>query len=73
MASPIAYKDLENLDVLLQRVSSSTGLSEQSISDQLLKANIRMFAFEDNILISPDDLDSLIDSWADNLKTNLKR
>ncbi len=73
MASAILYKDLENLDVLLQRVSSSTGLSEQSISNQLLESNIRMFDFEDSILISPDDLDSLIDSWADNLKANLKR
>ena len=67
----IASKDLQDIDILLGKVSSSTGLSVQSISEQLDSADIKAFRFNDMILISPDDLDAIIDNWAESIKVKL--
>ena len=69
--SAIASKDLQDIDVLLGKVSAATGLSVQSISEQLDSADIKAFRFNDMILISPDDFDGIIDAWAENIKASL--
>lgn len=67
----IAAKALQDIDVLVEKVSSVTGLSTQEISSQLEDANVKAFRLNDVILISPDDFDSIIDSWADSIKVKL--
>ena len=69
--SAIASKDLQDIDVLVEKVAAATGLSSKSISNQLEAANINAFRFNDMILISPDDFDSIIDGWADSIKEQL--
>lgn len=69
--SAIAAKALQDIDVLVEKVSSVTGLSTQAISTQLEEANVQAFRLNDVILISPDDFDSIIDSWADSIKAKL--
>ena len=63
--------DLQEIDVLVGKISDSTGLSKKAISDQLNQANIRTFSFDDMILVSPNDLDVIIDAWADSIKAQL--
>ena len=69
--SAIASKDLQDIDVLLGKVSAATGLSVQAISEQLDSADIQAFQFNDMILISPDDFGGIIDAWAENIKSSL--
>ena len=61
-------KDLQDLDILLKQISKTTGLSQSDISKQLDQASIPSFQFSDAILVSPDDLDPIIDSWAQSIK-----
>ena len=67
----IASKDLQDIDILLGKISAATGLSIQAISEQLDSSDIKAFRFNDMILISPDDFDSIIDAWAENIKSSL--
>jgi hypothetical protein len=69
--SAIASTNLQDIDVLLGKVSAATGLSVQAISKQLDSAEIQAFRFNDTILISPDDFDGIIDAWAENIKSQL--
>ena len=69
--SAIASKNLQDIDVLLGKVSTTTGLSIQSISEQLDSADIKAFRFNDMILVSPDDFDLIIDTWAESIKIKL--
>lgn len=69
--SAIASKDLQDIDVLLEKVASATGLSTQAISEQLESANISAFRFNDMILVAPDDFDTIIDGWAESIKVKL--
>lgn len=69
--SAIASKDLQDIDVLLGKVSEATGLSIQAISEQLDSSDIKAFRFNDMILISPTDFDGIIDAWAKSIKSSL--
>ena len=67
----IASKDLQDIDFLVGKVSASTGLSSKVISNQLEESDIKAFRFDDRILIAPEDFDSIIDGWAENIKVKL--
>ena len=69
--SAIASKDLQDIDVLVDKVAAATGLSSQAISKELEAANISAFRFNDMILVAPDDFDSIIDGWAESIKEKL--
>ena len=64
-------KSLQDLDILIQQISDATGLKQKQISEQLEQASIPSFQFSDAILVSPEDLDPIIDSWAASIKKQI--
>lgn len=64
-------KPLQDLDILIQQISDATGLASAQISEQLEQASIPSFQFSDAILVSPEDLDPIIDAWAASIKEQL--
>lgn len=66
-----ALKSLQDLDVLIAKISASTGLSSDEISSQMSSANIPTFQLDDMILVSSENFDVAIDSWVNQIKTDL--
>lgn len=64
-------KSLQELNVLVEKISARTGLSNDEISSQMALANIPVFQMDDIILVSPTDFESMIDAWADKIKDSL--
>ena len=64
-------KSLQDLDIMIQQISDATGLKQAQISKQLEQASIPAFHFSDAILVSPEDLDPIIDAWAASIKKEI--
>ncbi len=64
-------QNLRDLSELLQQISAVTGLSQEAIEAEVEGLEYTTFKFNNSILVSPSDFESIIDSWAEQLKTQL--
>ncbi len=64
-------QSLRDLSELLQQISSATGLSQDAVEAEIEGLEYATFKFNDSILVSPSDFESIIDSWAEKLKAEL--
>ena len=66
-----ALKSLQAFDILVDKISSLTGLTRTEISKLISTANIPSYQFKDTLLVAPEDFASIIDNWAAKIKTSL--
>lgn len=65
-------QSLRNLSNLLEQLSETTGLSREAVQEEVNNLDYVSFQFNDAILVSPSDFEGIIDSWAVNLKAELR-
>lgn len=70
--APIGTQPLRKLEDLVQDLATLTGLSSTQLDGEINHLEFPSFQFQGLTLVSPSMTDTLIDRWAESLKTKLR-